>query len=144
MSSPSITQEEAMGKAVPNTHPAVVLRSHYQAIRSLLAIAMIAVVVLTATVVVLATDDDTTGGSIAARTPAANPSFESRPDEGTVASAISKPAPPVARPDESKVAASIALHERRADSEPVFRRQLPQGTTARPDESTVAGAISGR
>jgi hypothetical protein len=39
-------------------HPAVVLRSHYVHLRSLLAVAMIAVVGLAAAVVILATDGD--------------------------------------------------------------------------------------
>ncbi len=58
-------QEAVMGQAIPRQHPAVVLRSHYQQLRALLAIAMIAVVGLTAAVVILATDDapDTSAGS---------------------------------------------------------------------------------
>jgi hypothetical protein len=47
-----------MGKAIPTQHPAVVLRSHYQQLRALLAILMIAVVGLTVTVVILASDND--------------------------------------------------------------------------------------
>jgi len=46
-----------MGQAIPNQHPAVVLRSHFQVVRALLAVAMIAVVGLTVAVVVLATDE---------------------------------------------------------------------------------------
>ena len=53
-----------MSSAISPQHPAVVLRSHYVHLRTLLAIAMIAVVGLTAAVVVLATDD----GSAPART----------------------------------------------------------------------------
>jgi hypothetical protein len=54
-----------MGQAVPRQHPAVVLRSHYQQLRALLVVAMIAVAGLTAAVVILATDDDrdTSAGS---------------------------------------------------------------------------------
>jgi hypothetical protein len=77
-----------MGRAVPQQHPAVVLRSHYQQVRALLAIAMIAVVGLTAAVVILATDDDavTSAGSA---TPASSPSqtgstrYDGGPEEGT-------------------------------------------------------------
>jgi hypothetical protein len=47
-----------MGQAIPNQHPAVVLRSHFQVVRALLAVAMIAVVGLTVAVVVLATEDE--------------------------------------------------------------------------------------
>jgi hypothetical protein len=46
-----------MSDAIPTQHPAVVLRSHYQHLRALLAVAMIAVVGLTAAVVILATRD---------------------------------------------------------------------------------------
>ena len=55
-----------MSQAVPQQHPAVVLRSHYIHLRTLLAIAMIAVVGLTVAVIVLATD----GSSAPARTAA--------------------------------------------------------------------------
>jgi hypothetical protein len=50
----------AMSQPLPTQHPAVVLRSHYQHLRALLAVAMIAVVGLTGAVVILATDDDVT------------------------------------------------------------------------------------
>ena len=45
-----------MSDALPQQHPAVVLRSHYVHLRTLLAIATIVVVGLTAAVVVLASD----------------------------------------------------------------------------------------
>jgi hypothetical protein len=47
-----------MGKAVPEQHPAVVLRSHYVHLRTLLVAALIAVLGLTATVVIVANDSD--------------------------------------------------------------------------------------
>ena len=43
-----------MSQVVPQQHPAVVLRSHYIHLRTMLAIAMIAIVGLAAAVVVLA------------------------------------------------------------------------------------------
>ena len=46
-----------MGKAVPEQHPAVVLRSHYLHLRALLVAALIAVLGLTATVVIVANDE---------------------------------------------------------------------------------------
>jgi hypothetical protein len=58
--------EAVMGQALPTQHPAVVLRSHYEQLRALLAVAVIAVVSLTAAVVVLATHDDSGAGSGAA------------------------------------------------------------------------------
>jgi hypothetical protein len=66
-----------MSNTVPVQHPAVVLRSSYQHLRALLAMAAIAIVGLTIAVAVLAMD--TTSGKSAASaariaTPAASPS----------------------------------------------------------------------
>ena len=47
-----------MNQAISTQHPAVVLRSRYQQLRALLAVAMIAVVGLTAAVVILAIQND--------------------------------------------------------------------------------------
>ena len=47
-----------MGQVIPRQHPAVVLKSHYKAVRALLAAALIAIVALAAAVVILANDDD--------------------------------------------------------------------------------------
>jgi hypothetical protein len=55
-----------MGKAIPQQHPAVVLRSHYRQLRALLAITMIAVVGLSAAVVIVANDTDESGTTSAA------------------------------------------------------------------------------
>jgi hypothetical protein len=49
-----------MSNAVQTQHPAVVLRSNYQHLRALLAIAALAIVGLTVAVVVLATNNTTT------------------------------------------------------------------------------------
>lgn len=78
-----------MGKAIPAQHPAVVLRSHYRAVRALLAIAMIAVVGLTATLVIVANDSDevtsTTSASPQQGRVAQSPStrYDGGPEEGT-------------------------------------------------------------
>jgi len=47
-----------MGQPIPAQHPSVVLRSHFNLVRTLLAIAMAAVLALAAAVVILANDDD--------------------------------------------------------------------------------------
>jgi hypothetical protein len=60
-------QEAVMGHAIPRQQPAVVLRSHYNHLRALLAVAMIAVVGLTAAVVILANDSDQVSGTSVAR-----------------------------------------------------------------------------
>jgi hypothetical protein len=118
-----------MGQAIPRHQPAVVLRSHYQQLKALLAITMIAVVGLGSAVAILATDDESSTGTTSVQ-PIERTSVQSvRPEETGVAAAIA-PKPEVARPDESKVAASIARTE---------QAQTPSVH----DESSVAAAISG-
>jgi hypothetical protein len=51
-------QEALMGQVVPSQHPAVVLRSHFNQLRALLAVALIAVIGLTVAVAILADDED--------------------------------------------------------------------------------------
>jgi len=66
-----------MAQAVPTQHPAVVLRSHYNHLRALLAVTIIAVAGLTAAVVILATSDQTTTSNGSANAPSAlNPQQE--------------------------------------------------------------------
>jgi len=77
-----------MGQAIPNQHPAVVLRSHFNQMRALLAVAMIAVVGLTAAVVILATDNnrETSAGSaaqVSSPSPAGTTRYDGGPEEGT-------------------------------------------------------------
>jgi hypothetical protein len=56
-----------MGQAIPSQHPAVVLRSHYTHLRTLLAVAMIAVIGLSVAVVILATSHRGTTPATTAR-----------------------------------------------------------------------------
>ena len=123
-----------MGKAISTQHPAVVLRSQYRHLRTLLVIAMIAVVGLTAAVVILAIDDDGVGKSLGSAAIAANPTGAARSDGGPEESAVAASVgaqPTVAGPNESHVAAAIGSG----------RGMTPTG---RPDESVVASAVSGR
>jgi hypothetical protein len=60
-------QEAVMGKAIPSQHPAVVLRSHFNFVRNLLAVAMIAVIGLSAAVVIVANDSDEVASTTSAR-----------------------------------------------------------------------------
>jgi hypothetical protein len=83
-------QEAVIGKAIPTQHPAVVLRSHFNALRALLAAALIAVVGLSAAVVILATDDerDTSASSssatqVSAPGPTGSTRYDGGPEEGT-------------------------------------------------------------
>ena len=54
-----------MGHAIPKQHPAVVLRSHYNLVRALLGVAMIALVGLVIALVVVADDDNQPASSSA-------------------------------------------------------------------------------
>ena len=55
-----------MDKAISTQHPAVVLRSHFNLVRALLAVAMIAVAGLAAAVVIVANDGDEFAGTTSA------------------------------------------------------------------------------
>jgi hypothetical protein len=121
-------QEAVMGQAIPQQHPAVVLRSHYRQLRTLLAIALVALVGLSVAVVTLAVDDD--GATTAQTVQQASTRTDGGPEESRVAASIA--APNVASPDESKIAAAISK-----GVEPT----TPD--TGRPDESRIAASISG-
>jgi hypothetical protein len=80
-----------MGQVIPRQHPAVVLKSHYKALRALLAAALVAIAALAAVVVILANDDNNTNSSVqpAAKTAVheqqlpAGTRFDGGPNEGT-------------------------------------------------------------
>ena len=145
-----------MSNSVPAQHPAVVLRSHYRNLRSMLAVALVAIVGLSTTVVVLSVDDQTATTATTTHVPTAQlgdplqeriqPTRESgKPDESAIASSISQAGSrsyptlndpfqsqveqprPLGGPNESAVAAAIAAK--------------PTSVSA-PDESKVAAAIS--
>jgi hypothetical protein len=89
MSTTATTEETVMGQVIPRQHPAVVLKSHYNALRGLLAAALIAIVALGATVAIVANDNDNDASAPAKATasqpqqlPAAN-RFDGGPNEGT-------------------------------------------------------------
>jgi hypothetical protein len=99
-----------MSQTIPTQHPAVVLRSHYTHVRTLLAVAMIAVLGLTVAVVVLAINDNGSAANSAqplaapAQTPTV-PRFDTgRPEEGTrgplITPASSTPRFDIGRPQE--------------------------------------------
>ena len=79
-----------MGQPIPAQHPSVVLRSHFNLVRTLLILAMAALVALTAAVVILANDEDqistatkaTPHGQVQPQLPAGT-RFDGGPDEGT-------------------------------------------------------------
>jgi hypothetical protein len=83
MSATATTEETVMGQVIPRQHPAVVLKSHYKAIRALLAVALVA---LAATIVILANNDTDTKVSIAPKSAQVlqpGTRFDGGPDEGT-------------------------------------------------------------
>ena len=126
-----------MSNSIPAQHPAVVLRSQYRQLRSLLAVLVVAVVGLSTTVVVLTVDDQTATTATTTHVPTAQlgDPFEGR----------TQPTREAGRPDESAIAASISQAGSRSYptlNDP-FQSQVeqprPQGG---PDESAVASAIS--
>jgi hypothetical protein len=115
-----------MGKAIASQHPAVVLRSHYNHLRALLAVAMIAVVGLSAAVVILATDDDPVVTSAGSATQASAPSptgttrYDGGPEEGTADVSPSQPrvTQSQAFPGLAREANAAQADERRFDGGP--------------------------
>lgn len=100
-----------MSQTFSTQHPAVVLRSRYQQLRALLAVAMIAVVGLTVSVVVLATQDDNVQSATSAAQVGAEPALRSDggPEESTIGGALAAQHSS-GRPDESVVANAVSGH----------------------------------
>jgi hypothetical protein len=100
-------EESVMGQVIPRQHPAVVLKSHYKAVRALLAAALIAIAALASAVVILASDNDsaTPSAQPAAKTAIqeqqlpAGTRFDGGPDEGTRGISTGAGLPPGARFD---------------------------------------------
>ena len=125
-----------MGNPVPVQHPAVVLRSQYRNMRSLVAVLLVALAALTTSVVILSVDGDGTSTTTSATSAARL---------GDPFAARTQPIRPQGGLDESEVASAISQSGSRsyptlADS---FQSQTeqpkPQGGV---DESSVASAIS--
>jgi hypothetical protein len=148
-------QEAVMSKAIPAQHPAVVLRSQYRQLRSLLAVMVVAVVGLSTTVVVLTVDDQTATTATTTHVPTAqlHDPFQARtqptreggkPDESAVASAISQTGsrsyPTLNDPFQSQVEQPRTLGG--PDESAVASAISPQTGAASPDESKIAAAIS--
>ena len=123
-----------MQQTAPRQHPAVVLRSQYRQLKSLLVVLAVALVSVSVTVVALVADGvrtQETTGYFHPFNGVSQPERTGGVDESKVAAAISaQPQPQTARPDESKIAASIG------------KSGGFHVSTGRPDESKVAVAIS--
>jgi hypothetical protein len=149
-------QEAVMQQTAPRQHPAVVLRSQYRQLKSLLVVLTVALVSVSVTVVALVADDVGTQGTTGYFHPfngVSQPERTGGVDESKVAAAISaQPQPQTARPDESKIAAAISQRvqlERDASRPDEAKIAASIGKsggfhvfTGRPDESKVAPAIS--
>jgi hypothetical protein len=70
-----------MGQPIPQPHPAVVLRSRYQHIKALLAVAVVTIAALAGTVVLVATDSDAPSS---AHVESVSPNGQYAPTERTV------------------------------------------------------------
>lgn len=85
-----------MSDAITQQHPAVVLRSHYVHLRTLLAIALVAIVALSVTVVVIATRDQApavrTAAPVSAPVSVGTTRYDGGPEEGTRGSVPAEPA----------------------------------------------------
>jgi hypothetical protein len=147
-------QEAEMQQTAPRQHPAVVLRSQYRQLKSLLVVLTVALVSMSVTVVALVTDNvgtQETTGYFHPFNGVSQPERSGGVDESKVAAAISAQ-PQTARPDESKIAAAISQRvqlERDASRPDEAKIAASIGKsggfhvfTGRPDESKVAPAIS--
>jgi hypothetical protein len=141
-------QEAVMSTSVPTQHPAVVLRSQYRQLRSLVAVLVVAVIGLSTTLVVVAGDDTktTTATSVSRAYPTLADTFQSesprpdtKPDESKIATAIS-PQQSVSSPDESKIAAAISEH---SETGPVARARAYQQALNDMTPEQRANAFSG-
>jgi hypothetical protein len=137
-----------MGKAIPQQHPAVVLRSHYAQVRNLLAVSMIALVGLSGAVVIIANDQDELSSTTAAKpAESANPVGSPRYFEGVQESTrgiVSSQAPGTrydGGPEEgtSGIVASPPAPSTRYDGGP---EEGTSGTFASPALSTESDAGS--
>jgi hypothetical protein len=100
-----------MGQPISTQHPAVALRSHFNAVRAMLVVAVIAVIGLTAAVVILATDDQQQVTGVSRSAPAGQLNYGgSGPSESRIAEAIGSGAgsPSTGGPDESTVARAVS------------------------------------
>lgn len=99
-----------MDQAVSPQHPPVVLRSHFNWLRAMLVIAVLAVVALAAALVVVATEDNGDAGTATAtpvntRGPSAI-RYDGGPEEGTAA-LIQRSAPATFDPNSIKSAPGV-------------------------------------
>jgi hypothetical protein len=101
-----------MGQAIPRQQPAVVLRSHFNQLRALLAVALVAVAGLTVAVVILANESDEVSATTSAVT---------AESAGSARSEIIRPPGRHAEFRGSKASADGTPHSARPASQTEFR-----------------------
>jgi hypothetical protein len=135
------TEESVMGQVIPRQHPAVVLKSHYKAVRALLAAALVAIAALAAAVVILANDEDNTKASVQpavahVQSVPQGIRFDGGPDEGTRGISTGAGLPPGTRfdggPDEGTRGAQAPTYWQQASNPRTSYEPTPnQGFKAR-------------
>jgi hypothetical protein len=127
-----------MGHAIPKQHPAVVLRSHYNLVRALLGVAMIALVGLVIALVVVANDDDESASTGAVQAVPASPPLD------RALPAYPTPAPEAVNPGSDR-SYSGAMPTRKLDGATDLGRTAPVAPGTRYDggpEEGTRGAIT--
>ena len=82
-----------MGQPIPAQHPSVVLRSHFKLVRTLLILAMAALLACSAAVVILANDEDQVNSAAVSKSaPAVQPQAPTRPARASTAAPRRAPA----------------------------------------------------
>jgi hypothetical protein len=87
-----------MSQTIPEQHPAVVLRSHFERLRAVLAIALIAIVAMAVAIVVLASVGSSAAPSSRPLGPNGTVRYDGGPEEGT-RGAVTSPNVPTTRYD---------------------------------------------
>jgi hypothetical protein len=127
-----------MGHAIPKQHPAVVLRSHFNLVRALLGVAMVALVGLVIALVIVANDDNE---------PASTSAVQAVPVTPQVAPALPAyptPAPEAVSPGSDR-SYSGAMPTRKLDGSTDTGRTAPAAPGTRYDggpEEGTRGAIA--
>src|SRR5215207_8639513 len=120
-----------MGQPIPAQHPSVVLRSHFNLVRTLLIIAMAAVCALTAAVVILANDEDQISGGATSAKPIESINYGG-PEEGTRgATSVQPQTAPGARYDGGPEEGSRGPQQSEFKARSGGPRMVPQGPLSR-------------
>jgi hypothetical protein len=131
-----------MGHAIPKQHPAVVLRSHYNLVRSLLGVAMIALVGLVIALVVVADDDTGSGPTSAVEAAPVMPRLAPMPNAESLPA---YPSPEAVSPGSDRSYSGAAPTRKLDGSTDIPRSTSPMAPNTRYDggpEEGTRGAIT--